>query len=316
MRLITTFLPAIALSLTSLPSELNGQSTIAERLGYPAEAKLLIIHADDLGMAHAQNSGSFEALTKGCVSSASAMVPCPWFPEVVAWAKEHPNHDIGLHLTLTSEWLSFRWGPTGPAEKVNVLTDGNGYFFPTCEEVAERATPEAVEAELRAQIEKSIRMGLRPTHLDSHMGCLFFQKDWMFEIYLKLGREYGIPVLVSKDYLPAVGEQFSRHISEKDLIVDRTFTASPEDYQEGMEEYYLRVFRELRPGVNVLLIHTAPATDEMQGMTNDYPSYPNWCAPWRQADFDFFTSDICKKALAENGIQLITWRELGKLLLK
>ncbi len=292
------------------------QSNLAEQLGYPPDAKLLIIHSDDLGMSHAENEGSFKAMEMGCVNSASAMVPCPWFPEVARWARDHPNHDIGIHLTLTSEWLNCRWGPVGPTEKVSVLTDENGYFFPSCEQLASHATPEAVEAELRSQIEKSIRMGLYPTHLDSHMGCLFFQKDWMFDIYLELGREYGIPVLVSKDYLWTVGEQFLRHISENDLILNRTFTASPEDYLGGMEQYYLRVFKELEPGVSVLLIHTAPATREMEGMTANYPNYPNWCAPWRQADFDFFTSDICKQALEENGIQLITWRELGKLLKK
>src|SRR3989442_7418874 len=104
------------------------EKTVQERLGYPASARLLVIHADDLGMNHSVNRATFEALEKGWITSASILVPCPWFPEVVKWAKEHPNADLGIHQALNSEWTDLRWGPISGAGRVPSLVDENGYL--------------------------------------------------------------------------------------------------------------------------------------------------------------------------------------------
>src|ERR1700733_2619407 len=101
--------------------------TIAERLGYPADSKLLIIHADDLAVAHSEDAASFDALDKHAVTSASIMVPCPWLTEVAAYAKAHPDMDLGLHLTLSSEWKDYRWGSVAPRDQVPSLFDSSGY---------------------------------------------------------------------------------------------------------------------------------------------------------------------------------------------
>ncbi|MCW5922984.1 MAG: polysaccharide deacetylase family protein [Saprospiraceae bacterium] len=289
----------------------QAQPTLPERLGYSKDAKLLIIHADDLAVAHSENQASFKAMKEGSVNSASVMVPCPWLPEVAAYAKANPNHDLGLHLTLTSEWKHFKWGPVSDCGELGGLVDSNGYFFDNCTSFASQAKPEAVEAELRAQIEKAKAMGIEPTHLDSHMGCLFFQNPTLFGIYLKIGREYGIPTMVGRDLLSMLPDPFKQAMTEKDIVLDRILSASPDDYQKGMANYYTSVLQNLQPGVSIILIHTAYDDAEMKGVSIDHP---DWGAAWRQADYDFFTSDACRNLLKEQNIQLITWREIGKLL--
>lgn len=285
--------------------------TLAERLGYPADAKLLILHADDLAVAHSENQASFKAITAGPVNSASIMAPCPWLPEVAAFAKNNPGADLGMHLTLTSEWKYLKWGPVASCEYIASLVDSLGYFYDNCATLAAHARPEDVELELRAQIDKAIAMGITPTHLDSHMGCLFYSTPEFFEIYLRLGRVYGIPSMVSRDMLEQLPESFRKSVSDKDIVLDHVITASPDDFKGGMAAYYERVFRSLEPGVSVLLMHLAHDENEMQGVAADHP---DWGAEWRQADFDFFTGDACRQILQEQGIQLITWREVGKLL--
>src|SRR5262249_3064 len=147
--------------------------SIAERLGYPAGAKLLILHADDLAVAHSEDAASFDALDKHAVTSASIMVPCPWLTEVAAYAKAHPDADLGLHLTLTSEWKTYHWGSVESKDKVPSLYDPSGYLWPETAPAAQNLKADEVEREVRAQIEKAIAMGIHPTHLDSHMGVLF-----------------------------------------------------------------------------------------------------------------------------------------------
>lgn len=297
----------------NLSAQAQKAVSLVERLGYPAGTKLLIIHADDLAVAHSENTASFKAMAEGSVRSASVMIPCPWLPEVVAYAKSHPDHDLGLHLTLTSEWKPYKWGPVAPRQEVQSLVDSVGYLHDNCATFAATAKPDEVEKELRAQIERAKKLGIEPTHLDSHMGCLF-QNTSLFSIYLKLGREYGIPSMVSRDILGQLGASFQSVVTERDIVVDHVYTAVPEDYTKGMAQYYLNTFEALEAGVSVLLIHTASDDSEMQGMTNSHAVYPAWCAPWRQADLDFFTSALCKKTLSDQQIRLITWREVGKLL--
>lgn len=288
------------------------QSSLAVRLGYPASAKLLIIHADDLAVAHAENLASVRAMKEGSVNSASVMVPCPWLPEVAEYAKNNPNHDLGLHLTLTSEWQPYKWGSVAPRSEVASLVDSNGYFYHECNAFSAHAKPEEVERELRAQIERAKAIGIEPTHFDSHMGCLFFESPELFAIYLQLGREYHVPAMVSRDFLESVPEAYRKCVTDQDIVVDRVLTANPSDYENGMDNYYYNTLVNLDAGVNVLLIHTALDNEEMKGITAGHEGA--WDAGWRQADYNFFTSEKCKKLLQEQGIQLITWREVGKVL--
>src|SRR5271156_683580 len=189
--LLTVFSSAWSISQNAAPSA--GQ-TVQERLGYPASARLLVIHADDLGMAHSVNRAIFEAFENHWITSASILVPCPWFPEVVTWAKAHPDADLGIHLDLNSERTSFRWRPISAADRVPSLLDADGYFPLEETAVAERAKIPEVELELSAQIERARAAGIRITHLDSHMGALMGTTA-LAEEYQRLGREQNLPIL-------------------------------------------------------------------------------------------------------------------------
>lgn len=295
----------------AVPVGAQPDTTLAARLGYPAGTKLLIIHADDLGAAHTVNRASFEALERGPVNSASIMAPCPWLSEVAAYTKANPGHDLGLHLTLTSEWQLYKWGPVSAENTVNSVVDSSGYFYSACDEMAARARPEEVERELRAQIEKAIAMGIQPTHFDTHMGCLYWTSLPLFNIYLKLGREYKVPLRLGRNSVKALPEAFQKAITEQDIVIDHIYSATPQDFQQGMAVYYEKVLRTLQPGVNEIVIHLAHNDAEMQGVAF---GHPDWGADWRQADLDFFNGEICRNILREEKIRTITWREIGQLL--
>jgi len=280
--------------------------TLAERLGYAKHLRLLIVHADDLAIAHAVNAALISGLETGLINSASVMVPCPWFPEVAAFARAHPEADLGLHLTLTSERATCRWGPTAPRSKVSSLVDVQGYFHQTWTSDTPINMKE-VEVELRAQIEKAYTAGLHPTHLDSHQYRLQMSGQRLFEIYLRLGREYGLPVFVARDWLTRF-PYMRRSLTSRDIVIDNTFTIGPEITPQQWPVYYRHAIENLQPGITQLVIHPGWNNAELQAMFADRPS---WGAAWRQRDFDFFTSDEFRALLAKYDIKLITWREIG-----
>src|SRR5690349_16996095 len=189
MRPILHSLLAILLVTSTLSAQTR---TIAERLGHPRNAKLLILHADDLGVAHSENAASFDALDKGAINSGSVMMPTPWVTEVVEYAKKNPNADIGLHLTFTSEWKTYRWGGLAPRDQVPSLYDPDGTFPTLTQTFVARAKVAEVEKELRAQVERAYAVGLKPTHLDSHMTALFTTPE-LFRMYVGVAREHKLP---------------------------------------------------------------------------------------------------------------------------
>lgn len=285
----------------------RAQLTIQEKLGYSAGTKLLIIHADDLGVSHSENQATIQTLEKGAVNSASIMVPCPWFSEIATYASTHPQADFGLHLTLTSEWKYYKWaGLTG-----SIVTPGlhnkSGFLFASVDSVYRAAQLQEVEKELRAQIDKALAAGIDVTHFDSHMAALFGRHDYL-KLLISLGREYRVPVLLTKDGPRSpMDAEIKAFLTDKDVQLDQIYTATPADYKNGMKQFYEKVLRSLQPGISELIIHTAYDDKEMQAITVDHP---DWGAAWRQADYNFFSSAECRKILAGQNIQLVTWREL------
>jgi predicted glycoside hydrolase/deacetylase ChbG (UPF0249 family) len=290
-----------------LPAGAQDQ-TLAQRLGYPADAKLLIIHADDLAVAHSEDMASFEALNRGAVSSASIMVPCPWLTEVADYAKAHPEADLGLHLTLTSEWKTYRWGPVASRDQVPSLLDPLGYLYPDTGEAVRHIKPEEAAREVRAQVETALKMGIHPTHLDAHMYVLFSSPALM-AVLANVAHEYHLPFLMAK--IPGTPPDMYAALKPTDVIVDHVFMASPPIKPDEWLSYYTRVLKTLPPGVSELIVHLAYDDAEMQAVAVDRVDYGS---AWRQRDFNVMTSPEFRQALKENHITLVTWRELGKLL--
>ena len=296
----------LSVVLFLMTSTMSAQTkTVAERLGLPADTKLLILHADDLGVAHSVNAASFDALDKGTVSSASIMMPTPWVTEVATYARQHPNADLGLHLTLTSEWLTYRWGSVESKDKVPSLLDSTGTFPSEVAPVVARAKPAEVERELRAQVERAMALGIRPTHLDSHMGTLFTTPE-LIATYVKVAHDYRLPFL-AMNTTPA-GTPMA--LSPKDVVVDAVVIAGPEVPRDQWKTFYLNAITNLKPGLTEMIVHLGHDDAELQAVTVDHEPYGS---AWRQRDYDVVTSPEFRKALQDNKVRLVTYRELQKV---
>lgn len=299
----------LALSLyAAFSCALSAQTkTVAERLGYPADAKLLIIHADDLAIAHSEDAASFEALERGYVTSASIIVPGPWLTEVADYAKAHPDADLGLHLALTSEWKTFRWGSVEAKDKVPSLLEPLGTLWPLTENVAKNAKPQEVELEYRAQVKRAIASGIHPTHLDTHMGSALSTPE-IIAVYVKIAHEFHLPILAPR--IPGDPFKLTALLNEKDVYVDSVTIANPGVPADKWKEFYLDAVKNMKPGLNEIIVHLGHDDAELQAVMVDHPDYGS---AWRQRDFDVVSSPEFKKALQENHIILIKWKDLQKL---
>jgi predicted glycoside hydrolase/deacetylase ChbG (UPF0249 family) len=277
--------------------------TVQERLGYPTNSRLLIIHSDDLGMSHSVNRATFEALEKGWISSSSILVPCPWFSEVVRFAKTHPDADLGIHLALNSEWADYRWPPVSGRDKVPSLLDQEGYMPLDESDVALHAKLDEVNLELAAQIDRALAAGVRPSHLDTHMTALVGSLD-LFRSYQALGRKYHLPILVGDYKLPPGAE-----LSEPERIVQRVIGIEPGVLPKDWTAWYQTTLAALKPGVYEMIVHLAYDDDEMRGATG---GHPDWGSSWRQRDLDMVRSPEFQKFLRDQGFVVVSWRDLTK----
>jgi predicted glycoside hydrolase/deacetylase ChbG (UPF0249 family) len=298
-----------ALAAALLGSSLTGApqaSTVQERLGHPAGARLLIIHADDLGMAHSVNRATFQALERGWVTSASILVPCPWFPEVARFARAHPDADLGLHLALNSEWTTLRWGPLSPAAEVPSLLDPDGYLPLLETTVAQRARPAEAERELRAQVERARAAGIRFTHFDSHMGALYGTAG-LLDVYRRLAEEYHVPLRWARAQQPPAGGS----IPPERILVDRVVAVDPGVDPNAWRSTYEGLLAPLPAGVYEMIVHLAYSDEEMWGATGDHP---DWGAAWRRYDLDLVSSPEFREFLKAQGFVLVGWKDLARAL--
>ena len=296
----------LSLFAFAAPSQSQAQNpplkSVAERLGYPANSRLLVIHADDFGMSHSVNRAIIEALENHWVTSASILVPCPWFPEVARWAKAHPDADLGIHLALNSEWTTLRWSPVSAQPKGSSLLDPDGYLPLTTEYVASHAKISDVETETHAQVDKAKAAGINLTHLDTHMGAIVTTPD-LTKAYLGLGQAYKLPLLLDSR-ADAVAPRGT-------VLLNQLLQMNAGTPKAQWLDAYKKMLAPLPPGSYQLIVHLAYNDDEMQGATYDHP---DWGAQWRQNDLDLVRSPEFQKFLKDQGFILLAWRDLAKAL--
>jgi predicted glycoside hydrolase/deacetylase ChbG (UPF0249 family) len=287
----------------------------AERLGYPAGAKVIMLHADDAGMSEEANIAVKNMLSSGVIQSTAAMPPCPQFEDMIAWAIEHPDIDVGLHLALTSEWETYRWPSVTPVAEVPGLIDPDGKLWRSVEEVVLHATPEEVAKEVRAQIEKSIALGYRPDHIDTHMGTLYGSPAFAKE-YLKIAMEYGIPanaIEMSDSTVVAhfkaagypITDEMIAYMSEYTLPKVDYFTSAPnaKTYEEKVASFK-GLIKTLKPGLTEIIFHPAVETDHLKSITGS----------WQQRVWEsqMFSDPDLKQFFVDEGIIFTNWREIMK----
>ncbi len=273
--------------------------SLAERLGYDENSKLLILNCDDLGLCHAANVGVYEALRTGLATSASLMVPCPWARGAVAGYR---GDDVGVHLTLNAQFDLYRWGPITYAPS---LLDGDGGFPRTVHDVWDHADLDEVRRECRAQVERAILWGFDVSHLDTHLGTMQMKAEF-FDVYLELALEFRLPLRLSgPDTEPMIGFRFRE-------LADQGGVLFPDDLVHvnggvGARTALLEAISQLRPGVTEAYLHPAVDSPELQSLAPD--------AVARADDHRLLVTDPdLRKALDEQGIILVGYRALRDLM--
>lgn len=305
------------------------QPTYAEKLGFLKGTKVIILHVDDLGMSYSSNKGALKAINDGLATSGSIMMPCPWVPGIVNYMKKHPGYDFGLHLTFTSEWNDYRWGPVAGVNCVPTLADDQGKLWDNVALVVKNTSGKDFETEMRAQIDLAKRMGIKPTHLDSHMGTVFAKPEFI-QIYVKLGIEYGIPILfpgghntiVSKDFKDKpkfmdqarqIGKQlWNAGLPVVDDVVSNTYDwrlpESMKKTDKNLQTYktskFIEMFNEIKPGITLVILHCTDPSDIFDQITDSGET--------RKGDLLAMLDPKLKKYIEKEGIILTTWRELSK----
>ena len=308
---------------------LQGQDskTYAEKLGWKKNDKVVIFHVDDVGMSFDSNEGAINAMTKGVATSCSVMMPCSWVPAFTNYLQQHPGLDAGLHLTLTSEWKNYRWGPVAGKSAVPGLVDAQGSLWPTVPEVVQHATPEEVAKEIRAQLERARSMGFEPTHFDSHMGTLFATPAFLAK-YIQLGIDNNIPVMLPGGHASVINDQMKfgeaalaqmRSIGETlwnaglpvlDDLHNRSYEwklsadekSNDQLLQKRKTSEYIQALRSLQPGLTMVIMHCT-ATSAIFPQISD-------SGPTRRGDMLAMMDPALREFINKEGIILTTWREL------
>ena len=272
-------------------------SELVQRLGHGRDARVVIVTCDDLGTCHAANAGAYDALRDGIATSASLMVPAPWSREAAA---RYRGEDVGVHLTVNSEWDLYRWGPITQAPS---LLDGDGGFPRTVQEVWDHADLDELRRECRTQVERAILWGFDVSHLDSHMQALQ-QRPEFFDVYLELAIEFGLPLrLTGADTERSIGFPFRRLAAEEGVLSPDHVVPLGNTNTRAMLE---RALHNLEPGVTEIVAHPCVDTPELRALA------PDWMH--RVEDRRLLVSDEdVRRMAARAGVVFVGYRALRDL---
>ena len=281
------------------------------RMGYGPDDRVLILHIDDMGFCHAANAASLACLTEGSATCASILVNGPWFQEAVQMAKANPQLDLGVHLTLTAEYPTYRWPALSSRDPETGLLDADGYLWATREDAVRKVSVAAAEGEMRAQIEGALAAGIDVTHIDTHMGSVVHPK--FLGSYLRLAHEYGVPAFlprITRDRLQALGEgDMADELLQVLAMIDTDQVPTLDDIiietlvpKTSKHDFYRDLIKGVQPGLTHLLFHPAVAGAELEAIADTHAS--------RHADYEAFLDRSLRDFAESLGIHLVGYRDL------
>jgi chitin disaccharide deacetylase len=287
--------------------------TNAEKLGFPAGKKVILLHCDDAGMCDEANRAVWNYFIKGDILSSAVMVPCPFAMAMIEWAGKQDLPDVGVHLTLTSEWKNYRWGPVSDPVKVPGLIDPEGKMWHDVPDVVIHSSAREVETEIRAQIDKVIAAGYKPTHIDTHMGTLYGSAEYL-QVFLKIASEYNLPANAIDLSDTAIAENFRKEgypitsdvvdlLNKYPLPKLDNFASVPDgNSYENKRTNFFDLVNSLGPGLTEIIFHPSVETDNLKTITGS----------WQQRVWEakLFSDPVVKKFFEDNGIIITTWREI------
>lgn len=289
---------------------------VLKKLGFSDGDRLVLLHVDDIGMCNATLDGYRDLLEFGLISCGAIMVPCPYFPATAAFGRDHPEADLGIHATLTSEWVGYRWKPLSTVDPASGLIDAEGYFPRSNDELQEKCNPQAAMFEMETQVQWALRAGLKPSHMDTHMGTVMHPK--LLQAYARVGFANHIPVLAlrldekgwqASEADPDTAKLAARFVEELEEagmpLEDNLAYASLTEPEDKMGQYK-RVFADLPPGITHMYIHPAPDCGELRAICPDWRS--------RVGDYETFRNEEMRKFIQDQGIRLIGYRSLQELM--
>jgi predicted glycoside hydrolase/deacetylase ChbG (UPF0249 family) len=285
-----------------------------EKLGFAPDARVVIAHADDLGMCHAANAAFWEDHAFGIVTCGAVMMPCSWAPEMAARCRAYPEADVGVHITLNSEWERYRWRPLSTCDPRSGLLDEEGYMWRSVSELHRHMDPDAAIVEMRAQVEHALALGIDVTHIDTHMGAV--AHPLLAPAYIRLALEYRIPAMLPRlspqdleaEGIPSqVGQALMRQLDELAAtgfpVLDRLYPGLQEGYDLAA---YCRWFDQAQPGIAHMRLHPSMPGFDVEAITDS--------APRRIADYQAFLRPELKEHIVARGIHVIGYRCLRDLI--
>lgn len=285
---------------------------LLRKLGFSDGDRVAIIHTDDIGMCQASVAAFGELEDFGLISCGAVMVPCPWFLEAAAFCRNHPEADMGVHVTLTSEYKTYRWGPISTRDLSSGMIDGEGYFHHRSEPVQEKADPEAVGLEIEAQVDRAWRAGIAVTHIDTHMGTVAHPK-FMVK-YLQVAMQHHIPAMIFRldeagwrangldAETAAIAAQVSRQMEAEGWPLLDGMTSLRLETPDNRLEQAKKTFDALPAGITHFIIHPSKDSPELRAITPDWRS--------RVADFETFSSPALRDYVRASGVQVIGYGDI------